>query len=250
MAKPGKVELLFQIEGADMDTLPIWAQITIGILSAGFIANLIAIISLIVGIRQKNRELKEAKLQRLNDNLLLNTRPHIDSLYIPINKLLASLELRYDEYKTALARCRGYNIKKGMEVSEDPPESQASVDLALFLSSKKYDATLAMTTICKDIINYQEKMIAEGTIAYLTKDFEKRFASFIRFLYAVNIVSHTYLLPLKEGPIEQPKVFILGEPEFEKELYGEIDYIRTYIRELALGTIETEIAIAQKSCNH
>jgi hypothetical protein len=222
-----------------MNTLSVWAQIIIGVLGAGYIANIVAIVSLVINIRQKNQELKDAKLQRLNDNLLQNTRPHIDPLYIPINKILAKLESRYDEYKIAKGRCHGYKVKKSADLSSDALESQESVELGLLLDGNKYDAILTLTTVSREMIDYQEKMIVEGTSAFLTSEFEKRLDSFIRFLRGVMIISHTYLLSFKAVPEEQPKVYTLGTPEFEKEFYSEIDYIRSYIRELALGTTDT-----------
>jgi len=222
-----------------MNTLPVWAQVILYALGAGNIANIITIVSLVITIRQKNQELKDAKLQRLNDNLLQNTRSHIDPLYIPISKILAKLESSYDEYKIARGRLHGYEVKKSAEVSADAPESQASVELGLLLSGNKYDAILALTTVTKEMIDYQEKMTVEGTSAFITSEFEKRLDSFIRFLRGMMIISHTYLLSFKAVPEEQPKVYTLGTPEFEKEFYAEIDYIRSYIRELALGTTHT-----------
>lgn len=237
------VEFYFWI-GEVMNTLPLWAQITICILG---LINVTSIITFIFTIRQKDQELKDAKLQRLNDNLFQNTRPHIDSLYIPINKILAKLESRYDEYKAANGRCYGYEVKKNLDVSADTPESQASVELGLLLYSNRYNAILALTAAFQEMLDYQEKMIVEGTSAYLATEFEKRLNSFTRFLYGVNIVTHTYLLPLKKEPGEQAKVYVLGTPEFEKELYTEIDYIRVYIRELALGTTDTIRTLPGKS---
>lgn len=221
-----------------MNTLPPWAQVTIVILGAGYIPNIVSIIALVISIRQKNQELKDVKLQRLNDNLLLNTRPHINPLYIPINKILAKLESRYDEYKVARGSLHGYEVKKSADVSANAPESQASIELGLLLYGNKYDAILALTIVSQEMIDYQEKMIVEGTSAFLTLEFEKRLDSFIRFLHGVMIISHTYLLSFKAVPEEQPKVYTLGTPEFEKEFYSEIDYIRSYIRELALGTTD------------
>jgi hypothetical protein len=67
-------------------------------------------------------------------------------------------------------------------------------------------------------------MIEEGSISYLTKDFEKRLDSFVRFLYGVNIVIQTYMLSSEVMPKDQSRVFVLGTSEFEKELYTEIDF--------------------------
>lgn len=219
-----------------MNTLPVWAQITIAVLG---VTNISSILTLIYTIWQKNREIKNAKLERINDNLLQNTRQHIDTLYIPINKILAKLESRYDEYKIARGSLHVYEVKKSADVSADAPESQASVELGLLLYGNKYDAILALSTVSQEMIDYQEKMIVEGTSAFLTSEFEKRLDSFIRFLRGVMIISHTYLLSFKSVPEEQPKVYTLGTPEFEKEFYAEIDYIRSYIREFTLGTTDT-----------
>jgi hypothetical protein len=225
-----------------MNTLPVWLQVVL--LGTGYITSIIAIVSLVITNRQKNRELKDVKLQRLNDNLLQNTRPHIDPLYIPINKILAKLESEYDKYKIARNRCYGHEVEKRHEAAEDAPESQASRDLALLLSGNKYDAILAFTSVSQELRDYQEKMIVDGTSAYLTTEFDKRLDSFIRFLYGVMIISHTYLLPFSDVPEGQVKVYILGTSEFEKEFYTEIDYLRSYIRDLALGTTDTIKALA------
>ena len=229
-----------------MNTLPVWLQVVLSILGASCIANSIAIVSLIINIRQKNQELKDAKLQRLNDNLLQNTRPHIKPLYIPIYKILAKLESTYDEYKIARGRYHGYAVKKSLEVAEDVPESQASIELGLLLSGKKYDAILALTTVAQELLDYQEKMVVEGTSAYLTAEFEQRLDAFLRFLRGMMIIAHTYLLLFQDVPQEQPKVYVLGTPEFEKELYTEIDSIWAYIRELALGTTDAIKAPSKK----
>jgi len=227
-----------------MNTLPVWLQVVFYIMGAGCITGIITIVSLVITIRQKNQELKDAKLQRLNDNLLQNTRPHIDPLYIPISKILAKLEGKYDEYKIARNRCYGHEVEKRQEAVEDAHESKASRDLTLLLSGNKYDAILAFTTVSQEMRDYQEKMIVDGTNTYLTTEFDKRLDSFIRFLYGVMIISHTYLLSFKDVPEGQARVYILGTPEFEKEFYTEIDYIRSYIRELALGTTDTIKALA------
>jgi hypothetical protein len=229
-----------------MNTLPIWLQIVLFILGAGFIGNTIAIVALVINVRQKNQELQDAKQQRLNDNLLQNTRPHIDPLYIPINKILAKLESKYDEFKIARNRYRGYAVKKGLEGAEVAQKSQASVELGLLLSGNQYDAILALTLVCQELIDHQEKMIVEGTSAYLTAEFEKRVDAFTRFLRGVMMIAHTYLLSFKDVPEEQPKVYVLGTPEFEKELYTEIDDLREYIKELALGTTEAIKASSKK----
>jgi hypothetical protein len=226
-----------------MNTLPVWLQIGLSIFGVG---NIIAIVTLVMNNRQKDQALKDAKLQRLNDNLLQNTRPHIEPLYIPINKILAKLESTYDEYKIARGRYHGYAVKKSLEVAEDVPESQASIELGLLLSGNEYDAILALTTVAQELIDYQEKMMVEGTSAYLTAEFEKRLDALIRFLRGVMIIAHTYLLSFQDVPQEQPKVYVLGTPEFEKELYTEIDYIRAYIRELALGTTDAIKAPSKK----
>jgi hypothetical protein len=218
-----------------MNSLPVWLQIGLSIFGVG---NIIAIVTLVMNNRQKDQALKDAKLQRLNDNLLQNTRSHIEPLYIPINKILAMLESSYDEYKIARGRYHGYAVKKSLEVAEDLPESQASIELGLLLSGNIYNAILALTTVAQELIDYQEKMLVEGTSAYLTAEFEKRLDAFIRFLRGMMIIVHTYLLSFQDVPQEQPKVYVLGTPEFEKELYTEIDYIRAYIRELALGTAD------------
>ncbi len=226
-----------------MNTLPVWLQIVLG---AGCIGNTIAIVTLVMNNRQKNREYQDAKLQRLNDHLMQNTRSHIDPLYIPINKILAKLESTYDEYKIARSRYYGYTVKKSLEGAEEAQESQASVELSLLLSSNKYDAILAFTTVCQELLAHQERMIVEGTSAYLTVEFEKRLDAFIRFLRGVMIIAHTYLLSFKDVPKEQPSVYVLGTPEFEKELYTEIDELRAYIKELALGTTEAIKAPSKK----
>ena len=226
-----------------MNTLPVWLQIGLSIFGVG---NMIAIVTLVMNNRQKDGALKEAKLQRLNDNVLQNTRPHIEPLYIPINKILAKLESTYDEYKIARGRYHGYAVKKSLEVAEDVPESQASIELGLLLSGKKYDAILALTTVAQELIDYQEKMVVEGTSAYLTAEFEKRLDAFLRFLRGMMIIAHTYLLSFQDMAQEQPKVYILGTPEFEKELYTEIDYIRASIREIALGTADAIKAPSKK----
>ncbi|HEX6478832.1 MAG TPA: hypothetical protein VF043_08295 [Ktedonobacteraceae bacterium] len=183
----------------------------------------------------------------MNDHLLQNTRPHIDTLYIPINKILAKLENTYDEYKIARGRCHGYEIEKRAEVSGDAPESQASVELGLLLYGSKYKAILAFTTVSRELTSFQEKMIEEGSSTFLTTEFEKRLDSFIRFLYGVGIVAHSYLLLFKEVPEGQAEVYVLGTPEFEKEFYTEIDSMRLYIRELALGTTDTLKAPSKKA---
>jgi hypothetical protein len=222
-----------------MDILPLWAQIIIGIFSAGFVSSIITIVGLVLTLRQKNKELQDAKLQRLNDNLLQNTRPHIDTLYIPISKILSKLESQYDVYKSAKANCLGYEVKKRLEIAEGQPEEPARIELGHLLYGKKHDAIFALVEVFQEMRNYQEKMIIEGTIAYLTKEFEERLDFFVRFLYGANIVIHTYILAFQAVPNEQPKVFILGTSEFDKELYSEINYFRSYIRELALGTNDT-----------
>lgn len=219
-----------------MNDLPAWAQITIALLGA---TNISTIVLFTFTYRQKNQELKDAKIQRLNDNLLKNTQPHIDTLYIPITKILATVESQYDEYKSAQARCLGYEIKKHLEIPKGKPEDQARIELGLLLYGNKHEAIFALVAVFQLLKDFQEKMIEEGSITYLTKDFEKRLDSFIRFLYGVNIVIQTYMLPLQEIPKEQPRVFILGTSEFEKEFYTEIDFFRSYIRELALGTTDT-----------
>src|SRR5260370_35777002 len=109
--------------------------------------------------RQKDMALKNAKLQRLNYNILKNTPPTIEPLYIPINKILAKLESTYDEYKIARGRYHGYAVEKSLEVTEDVPESQASIELGLLLSGNEYDAILAFTTVAQELIDYQEKMM-------------------------------------------------------------------------------------------
>jgi hypothetical protein len=229
-----------------MNTLPIWLQIVLSILGAGCIANSIAIITLVLNFRQKNQELQDAKWQRLNDNLLQNTRPHIDPLYIPINKILAKLESKYDEYKIARGRYFGYENKKSHEEAQEVQESQASIELGQLLAGNKYDAILALMAVSKELIDYQEKMIVEGTDAYLTAEFEKQLDAFVRFLRGVMIVAHTYLLAFQDVPEGQPKVYILGTPEFEKELYIGIDAIQADIRKLALGTTDAIKAHAKK----
>lgn len=226
-----------------MGSLPLWLQIIIGIISA---TNFIGFVTWFIENRRKDQEAKEARLQRFNDNLLQNTRNHIDPLYIPINRLISSLENKYDDYKIAGNRYYGYEAEKKLKFAHGRIEDQASIDLGLLLAKNKYDATQSFSNTIQELRDYQEKMISEGTTAYLSADFEKRFDAFIRFLYGVNVVIYTYLLSLKEGPIRQPKVYIPGEAEFEKELYGETDYIRGYIRNLALGLIDTTVIQAKK----
>jgi hypothetical protein len=227
-----------------MNDLPAWAQITMALLG---VTNISTIVLFVFTYRQKNRELKDAKLQRLNDNLLKNTQPHIDTLYIPIIKILAKMESQYDEYKSAKARCLGYEVKKRLEIPEGKPGDQARIDLELLLHGNKHEAIFALVADFQFLKDYQEKMIEEGSISYLTKEFEKRLDSFIRFLYGVNIVIQTYMLPLQEVPKQQPRVFVLGTSEFEKEFYTEIDFFHSYIRELALGTTDTIQSLSKKN---
>jgi len=47
-----------------------------------------------------------------NDNLLQNTRPHIDTLYIPINRFFTKLEDKYDAYKITESECLRYALNK------------------------------------------------------------------------------------------------------------------------------------------
>lgn len=204
-----------------MNTLPLWAQIAIPLLS---VTNISTVIISVFVYRQKDQELKDAKLQRLNDNLVQNTRPHIDPLYIPINKILAKLESGYDEYKAVKGRCHGYEVEKSRK-AEDESESELSLELGRILYAEKYSALLAFSGVAKELLEYQEKMIKEGTSAYLTAEFDEQLDSFIRFLYGVRIIIHTYLLCFKDVPEGQPKGYVLGTLEFEKEFYSEIDYI-------------------------
>jgi len=223
-----------------MNSLPVWLQIGLSIFGVG---NIIAIITLVMNNRQKDQALKDAKLQRLNDNLLQNTRSHIEPLYIPIYRLLTKLEDKYYAYKIAESECLRYAVKKGLGLTG---ESEASQELELLIYSGKHQAIIVFTTTTAELIAFLEKMAQEGLNMYLTADFEERLASFIRFLHAVINVGNSGIYMSEKEFAETPKIHKLGTPEFEKELYTEIDYIRAYIRELALGTTDAIKAPSKK----
>jgi hypothetical protein len=215
-----------------MDTLPLWAQIAITLLG---VTNISSIVIFIFSYQQKNHELEEARLQRINDNLIQNTRPHIEPLYIPIGKILAKLESRYDTYKAARGRCHSYTAGKILDEFDGKTESQASIELGLLLYGGERDVIISFATASSEMMAFVEKMVDEGTVAYLTSPFKKQVDSFSWFLYGVITIVNTYLLLYQDVPKEQPKVLVLGTPEFEKEFYTRIDSIRDYINKLALG---------------
>ncbi len=217
-----------------MTTLPVWAQTMIYILGAGFVANILSTVSLLVTNRQKNRELQEVKRQRINDNLLQNTRQHLDTLYIPINKGLSQLDDCYQTYKRRKGHLRSMrngevSVSARMSKEETYAKVQSITPAYRHFTEEALDE---LNEACSNFRKLMEEITQEGRDVYLPMEFDERLRSLLQLLKAA--ADDRILIASTEVDIEG-NLQIDGD-NFEKRFSEDMRYLRSYIKDVALGT--------------
>ncbi len=102
--------------------------------------------------KQKVEEVKEAYMQRLQDNYLENAREYTESLYVPLSILLSSLTYKFRELRA----------EKGSEGEKE--------------------AISSFVTAIDDFSDGVSGLMARGAGAFLTAELDERLLSFCSFL--------------------------------------------------------------------
>jgi len=219
-----------------MTNIPLWAQIVIAFIGSGIVGSVASIILSPILARQEIRKLEVSYRQKLNDNLLQNTRQHIDPLYIPINKSLSRLEDSYQTYKRRKAFLR--SIRSGrVTVSPQRSPDEASAKTQSIIPACR-DATKEALEQLHQTFGAFKTLMGEITEQsreiYLTSEFDERLRSFAQFLKAVN--DEGWLIASTGKDIEE--ALRIDAKGFEKRFFDDMRYLKSYIKEITLGTTE------------
>ena len=204
-----------------MNSIPLWTQIVIALLGSSIFGAIAGIISSSIAARQKFRELDIAYRQKLNDNFLHITQQAVISLYIPINRSLSNLDNKYKEFAFLKMLCDG-----GAR-----PADKSERGLADMVKEKEKafrDASLEH----KKLI---DQLGQEGTDLYLPMEFEEKIHDFTEFLH-LTAITHFESMELERHP--EMRIMEIGANEFEKAFYTRLRVLKSYIKEITLGTTE------------
>ncbi len=217
-----------------MTTIPLWAQIVIALFGGSFFGALASVVVSPIVARQQIRQLEITYRQKLNDNLLQNTSQHIDTLYIPISKSLSKLDDCYKTYKRRKSVLR--SIRSGT-VTISPPRPPDETRTKIHSLIPPYrdateEALHELTQACGNFRKLMEEITEQGRDNYLPMEFDERLRSFTQLLKAAGedggLVAST-------GTDIEGNLQIDGK-EFEKRFVEDMRYLKSYIKDIALGT--------------
>jgi hypothetical protein len=219
-----------------MTTLPLWAQIVIALFGGSFFGALASVIVSPVIARQQIRQLEITYRQKLNDNFIQNTRQHINTLYIPINKSLSKLDDSYKIYKRRKAVLKSIRSGK-VTISPQRPPDETSAKIQSLIPPYR-DATEEaldeLNQTCRNFRKLMDEMTEQGSDSYLTMEFDERLRSFTQLLKAAG-EDGTFVA--STGTDIEGTLQIDGK-EFEKRFLEGMRYLKSYIKEITLGTTQ------------
>lgn len=111
------------------------------------------------------KELDITYRQKLNDNLLQNSRQFIDTLYIPLNRHLSNIESTYRGFKVRLENYRSYKVLKA--------NNKVTVEAEAFLLEDEKRSNETFLAAIKDYDQWMDDIMKQGGDAYFVDEFDK-----------------------------------------------------------------------------
>jgi hypothetical protein len=218
-----------------MNNIPLWAQLVIAIFGSGTIGGIAGAISSSFTSRQKIKELEVVNHQKIEENHRINTRQHIDTLYIPLNKILTKLSNQYDIF---------------LDQSQNDDVKEASKEL--------------FSRACRAYIIEISDLFSQGIDIYLTAELAEKLRAFNIFIRASLTAekprySIDELPPFERALVPMLPIFSLFASSrtkkeikyeltytqaapiesvaFHRRFRHDIMYLQSRIRDVTLGTI-------------
>lgn len=129
------------------------------------------IISSSIAAKQKFKELDITYRQKLNDNLLQNSRQFIDTLYIPLNRHLSHIESTYRGFKVRLKNYRSYKVLKA--------HNKVTVEVEAFLLEDEECSNKTFLVAMKDYRQWMNDIMKQDDDVYFIKNLTKCYINLV-----------------------------------------------------------------------
>jgi hypothetical protein len=214
--------------------IPLWAQFVLALLGSSFFGALASVIVSPIVARQQIRQLEITYHQKLNDNFIQNTRQYIDTLYIPISRSLSKLDDSYKIYKRRKSALR--SMRNGtVTISPPRPPEETSAKIQSLIPPYRgttEEALHELTQACGNFRKLMDEITEQGRDVYLPMEFDERLRSLTHLLKAAG---EDRILVASTGIDIEGNLQIDGK-EFEKRYLEDMRYLKSFIKDVTLGT--------------
>jgi gas vesicle protein len=192
--------------------------------------------------KQKIKELEVTYRQKLNEIYLTNARFHIDTLYMPINISLTQLADTFEEYtnkKTSWETSK--HLYQIMIRENQQHDAQILTGMMQEELIKVQNAAKDFYAACQAHATLMNEIDHHGKDAYLTANLEECLRSFTYFVKSSTEVP-TYEemvsdLSPNDALFIQGGFSPVGSQKFEERFLKDMHDLKSYIKEVTLGTI-------------
>lgn len=214
-----------------MSTIPLWAQFIVAAMGGGIFGAVAGVISSSIAAKQKFKELDITYRQKLNDNLLQNSRQFVDTLYIPLNKHLSRIEDTYRSFKVRLENYRSYKVMKA--------NNKVTVEAEVFLFADEERANKTFLAAITDYHQWIDDIMKQGNDVYFIDEFDKMLhKSDERSTELMACIGRRYVAIILDQKYNKPSIIeTLRIMQREKAFFHQSRRLKVHIKTIALGII-------------